>query len=69
LTREYSSTTERLEVDSANATRDIPRQQGIYEAAIEVIRDAIAFHTTSGLPRHENLKREQIFAISDVVAE
>ena len=53
LTRKYSSATERFEVDGANAARDFLRQQGIDEAAIEIVWDAIALHTTPGIPQHK----------------
>ena len=53
LTKQYSSATERFEVDSANAARDFLRQQGIDEAAIEIVWDAIALHTTPGMPQHK----------------
>jgi len=47
LTKQYSSATERFEVDSANAARDFLRQHGVEEASIEVVWDAIALHTTT----------------------
>ena len=53
LTKKYSSATERFEVDGANAARDFLRQQGIDEAAIEIVWDAIALHTTPGIPQHK----------------
>jgi HD superfamily phosphodiesterase len=53
LTKQYSSTAERFEVDSANAAQDFLRQQGIDEAAIEIVWDAIALHTTPGIPQHK----------------
>jgi hypothetical protein len=53
LTKEYSSATERFEVDSANAARVFLRQHGIDEAAIEIVWDAIALHTTPGIPQHK----------------
>src|SRR5271163_1460030 len=53
LTKEYSSATERFEVDSANAAREFLRQHRIDEAAIEVVWDAIALHTTPGIPQHK----------------
>ena len=53
LTKQYRSATERFEVDSANAARDFLRQQGIDEAAIEIVWDAIALHTTPGIPQHK----------------
>jgi hypothetical protein len=53
LTKEYRSATERFEVDSANAARDFLRRHGIDEAAIDVVWDAIALHTTPGIPQHK----------------
>src|SRR5246127_1646970 len=53
LTKEYSSATERFEVDGANAARDFLRQQGIDEKSIEIVWDAIALHTTPGIPKHK----------------
>jgi hypothetical protein len=53
LTRQYRSATERFEVDSANAARDFLRQHGIDDAAIDIVWDAIALHTTPGIPQHK----------------
>src|SRR5260370_16261779 len=53
LTKEYSSATERFEVDSANAARDFLRQHGIDEPPIDVVWDAIALHPTPGIPHHK----------------
>jgi hypothetical protein len=53
LTKQYRSATERFEVDGANAARDFLRQHGIDEAAIDVVWDAIALHTTPGIPQHK----------------
>ena len=53
LTRQYRSATERFEVDSANAARDFLRHHGIDEAAIDIVWDAIALHTTPGIPQHK----------------
>jgi hypothetical protein len=53
LTKQYRSATERFEVDSANTARDFLRQHGIDEAAIDVVWDAIALHTTPGIPQHK----------------
>jgi HD superfamily phosphodiesterase len=53
LTKKYSSATERFEVDSANAVRDFLRQHSIDEATIDVVWDAIALHTTPGIPQHK----------------
>jgi HD superfamily phosphodiesterase len=53
LTKEYRSATERFEVDSANAARDFLRQHGIDQASIDIVWDAIALHTTPGIPQHK----------------
>ena len=53
LTKKYRSATERFEVDSANAAREFLRQHGIDEAAIDIVWDAIALHTTPGIPQHK----------------
>ena len=49
----YSSATERFEVDGANAARDFLRGYGIADGDIELVWDAIALHTTPGIPRHK----------------
>ena len=49
----YSSVDERFEVDGANAARDFLQANGIGEADIEQVWDAIALHTTPGIPRHK----------------
>jgi HD superfamily phosphodiesterase len=49
----YSSATERFEVDSANAARDFLRSHGIAEASVDIVWDAIALHTTPGIPQHK----------------
>jgi hypothetical protein len=49
----YSSATERFEVDGANASRDFLRRHGIAEASIDIVWDAIALHTTPGIPQHK----------------
>ena len=53
LMKPYSSAHERFEVDGANAARDFLRQHGIAEAAIDLVWDAIALHTTPGIPQHK----------------
>jgi len=53
LTKQYSSATERFEVDSANAARDFLQNHGISETSIEIVWDAIALHTTPGIPQHK----------------
>jgi HD superfamily phosphodiesterase len=53
LTKPYRSATERFEVDGANAARDFLRQHRIDQSAIDVVWDAIALHTTPGIPQHK----------------
>jgi hypothetical protein len=53
LTKQYSSATERFEVDGANAARTFLKQHGIPETSIDVVWDAIALHTTPGIPQHK----------------
>ncbi|WP_435016634.1 HD domain-containing protein [Tundrisphaera sp. TA3] len=51
LTPKYSSKTERFEVDGANAAAAFLRRQGVPEASVDLVWDAIALHTTPGIPR------------------
>ena len=53
LTPQYRSATERFEVDGANAARDFLKSHGIDDAAIDIVWDAIALHTTPGIPQHK----------------
>lgn len=53
LTKKYSSATERFEVDGANAAREFLRGHRIDESAIDIVWDAIALHTTPGIPQHK----------------
>ena len=53
LMKQYRSATERFEVDSANTAREFLRQYGIDETVIDVVWDAIALHTTPGIPQHK----------------
>jgi hypothetical protein len=53
LVPHYSSAQERFEVDGANAARDFLRTHGIGESDIEQVWDAIALHTTPGIPQHK----------------
>jgi hypothetical protein len=53
LTKQYSSATERFEVDGANAARAFLKQYGVPETAMDVVWDAIALHTTPGIPKHK----------------
>jgi hypothetical protein len=47
----YSTTTDRFEVDGANAARTFLKSYGIPEADIDMVWDAIALHTTPGIPQ------------------
>jgi hypothetical protein len=53
LTKKYGSTQNRFEVDSANAAREFLREHGIGEGDVELVWDAIALHTTPGIPEHK----------------
>ncbi|HTW72200.1 MAG TPA: HD domain-containing protein [Acetobacteraceae bacterium] len=50
LTRQYSSPSERFEVDGANAARDFLHDRGISEHDIDIVWTSIALHTTPGIP-------------------
>ena len=52
LTHQHSSSDERFEVDGANAARDFLRSHGIVQQDIETVWNAIALHTTPGIPQH-----------------
>ncbi|MCW8276726.1 HD domain-containing protein [Pseudomonas sp. PCH199] len=52
LTSKYQKSQLRFEVDSANAARDFLRSHGIAERDIEKVWNAIALHTTPGIPEH-----------------
>ena len=43
----------RFEVDGANAARDFLRKYGVPESSVEMAWDAIALHTTPGIPEHK----------------
>jgi hypothetical protein len=51
LTRAYSSAAERFEVDGANAAREFLLRHQIPREAIDLVWDAIALHTTPGIPK------------------
>jgi hypothetical protein len=53
LTAKYRSQTHRFEIDSANAAREFLRANGIDEATVGVVWDAIALHTTPEIPWHK----------------
>ena len=48
----YSSTTDRFEVDGANAARDFLRQRNLPAQEIDQVWTAIALHTTPGIPQY-----------------
>ena len=51
LTRLYEDSQLRFEVDGANAARDFLRGHGISERDIETVWNAVALHTTPGIPQ------------------
>jgi hypothetical protein len=50
LTERFSQSQNRFEVDSANSAAEFLRQHGISEQDVELVWDAIALHTTPGIP-------------------
>ena len=50
LTVEFEESRLRFEVDGANAARDFLRARGISERDIETVWNAVALHTTPGIP-------------------
>jgi HD domain-containing protein len=52
LTERFHHSKNRFEVDGANSARDFMRSYGISESSIELVWDAIALHTTPGIPEH-----------------
>jgi HD domain-containing protein len=52
LTPQYSSASERFEVDGANAARAFLRRQHIPQQDIDTVWTAIALHTTPGIPQY-----------------
>jgi hypothetical protein len=53
LTEAYRNSRLRFEVDGANAARDFLSGYGISAASVEIVWDAIALHTTPGIPEHK----------------
>jgi hypothetical protein len=53
LVEGHRSANDRFEVDGANAARDFLAQRGIPTEAVRVVWDAIALHTTPGIPEHK----------------
>ncbi len=50
LTTRYADSKLRFEVDGANAARDFLRGHGVSECDIEMVWNAVALHTTPGIP-------------------
>jgi hypothetical protein len=50
LTLHYEHSHHRFEVDGANAARDFLRQRGISGGDVETVWNAVALHTTPGIP-------------------
>ncbi len=53
LTETYRHSQLRFEVDGANAARDFLRSYGVPQESVEIVWDAIALHTTPGIPEHK----------------
>lgn len=53
LTEMFAFSRNRFEVDGANAAREFLRQHGVAEDAVQTVWDAIALHTTPGIPEHK----------------
>ena len=53
LVEGHRSANDRFEVDGANAARDFLSARGIPTEAIRIVWDAIALHTTPGIPEHK----------------
>jgi len=52
LIKKFSSPDERFEVDSANAARQFLDAHDIAEDQVQTVWEAIALHTTPGIPKH-----------------
>jgi hypothetical protein len=53
LTEAHRHSQDRFEVDGANAARDFMHRHALPEASIDLVWDAIALHTTPGIPQHK----------------
>jgi hypothetical protein len=53
LTEGYRQSQNRFEVDGANAAREFLKGYGIPESSVDLVWDAIALHTTPGIPEHK----------------
>ena len=52
LTARYENSQLRFEVDGANAAREFLQGHGISESDIETVWNAVALHTTPGIPQY-----------------
>jgi len=53
LVEGHRSKADRFEVDGANAAREFLKQRGVSPEDVRVVWDAIALHTTPGIPEHK----------------
>jgi HD superfamily phosphodiesterase len=53
LVEGHRSAGDRFEVDGANAAREFLRRHGIADNEVRIVWDAIALHTTPGIPQHK----------------
>ena len=53
LVEGHRSAHDRFEVDGANAAREFLVSQGVTGEALRIVWDAIALHTTPGIPQHK----------------
>ena len=53
LVEGHRSAHDRFEVDGANAAREFLRSHGVTGDALRIVWDAIALHTTPGIPEHK----------------
>jgi HD domain len=61
LTKQYSSSDLRFEVDGANAARQFLQHYDIPDATIQLVWDAIALHTTPGVAEHKQSEVALLF--------
>jgi hypothetical protein len=61
LLKKFSSTTDRFEVDSANAVRQFLEHHDVSNARIQVAWDAISLHTTPGIAAYKPLEVELLY--------
>jgi HD superfamily phosphodiesterase len=63
LMPDYSSSTDRFEVDGANAARDFLKQRGISQINVDTVWTAIALHTTPGVALCLKLKMSEMVLV------